>query len=97
MELNIDKLEGFCHKGQPAAIGKVLIVLTEQFDTVLEDAEKEMSPSVIASYAFQLAQQFNSFYAEKVEGKYTYSVREAESPEKTKVTYAIGDVDCEDD
>jgi arginyl-tRNA synthetase len=85
VELNIDKLEGFCHKGSLLPLEKALIVLTEQFDTVLEDAEKEMSPSVIASYAFQLAQQFNSFYAEKVEGKYTYSIREAESPEKQKL------------
>ncbi|SEW26261.1 arginyl-tRNA synthetase [Chitinophaga sp. YR573] len=85
VELNTDKLEGFCHKGSLLPLEKALIVLTEQFDTVLEDAEKEMSPSVIASYAFQLAQQFNSFYAEKVEGKYTYSIREAESREKQKL------------
>ena len=34
-----------------------------------------MSPSVIASYAYQLAQTYNSFYAE-------HSIANAESPEK---------------
>ena len=85
VSLDTDKLEGFCHKGSLLPLEKALIVLNEQFDVVLEDAQKEMSPSVIANYAFQLAQQFNSFYAEKVEGKYTYSIREAESPEKLKL------------
>jgi arginyl-tRNA synthetase len=83
--LDTNKLEGFCHKGSLLPLEKSLIVLNEQFDTVLEDAQKEMSPSVIANYAFQLAQQFNSFYAEKVNGKYTYSIRDAETPEKMKL------------
>lgn len=61
---------------------KELIILNEQFGSILEDAQKEMSPAVVANYAFQLAQKFNSFYAEKVEGKYTYSVLGAESEEK---------------
>jgi arginyl-tRNA synthetase len=34
-----------------------------------------MSPSVVASYAFELAKTFNSFYAE-------HSVSGAETPEK---------------
>jgi arginyl-tRNA synthetase len=38
---------------------------------------------------FQLAQQFNSFYAGKVEGKYTYSVQDAETPEKQKLRTQI--------
>lgn len=85
VELSADKLEGFCHKGSLLPLEKTLIFMNEQFETILEDAQKEMSPSVIANYAFQLAQQFNSFYAEKVGGKYTYSIREAETPEKMKV------------
>ncbi|SFE05368.1 arginyl-tRNA synthetase [Chitinophaga sp. CF118] len=85
-----DKLEGFCHKGSLLPLEKELIILNEQFDTVLEDAQKEMSPSVIANYAFQLAQLFNSFYAEKVAGKYTYSIRDAETPEKMKLRTQIG-------
>jgi arginyl-tRNA synthetase len=84
---NVDTthLDGFCHKGSLLPLEKDLIVLNEQFDNVLEDAVKEMSPSVIASYAYQLAQLFNSFYAAKVDGKYVYSIRDAESPEKKKL------------
>lgn len=61
---------------------KELIILNEQFSTIVTDAYKELSPSVIANYAFQLAQKFNSFYAEKVDGIPTYSVRRAVSEDK---------------
>jgi arginyl-tRNA synthetase len=84
-----DKLEGYCHKGSLLPLEKQLILLNEQYESVLEEAQKEMSPSVIANYVFQLAQQFNSFYAEKVEGKYTYSVQDAETPEKQKLRTQI--------
>lgn len=84
-----DKLEGYCHKGSLLPLEKELILLNEQYETVLEEAQNEMSPSVIANYVFQLAQQFNSFYAEKVEGKYTYSVQAAETPEKQKLRTQI--------
>jgi arginyl-tRNA synthetase len=84
-----DKLEGYCHKGSLLPLEKELILLNEQYENVLEEALKEMSPSVIANYVFQLAQQFNSFYAEKVEGKYTYSVQDAETPEKQKLRTQI--------
>jgi arginyl-tRNA synthetase len=84
-----DKLEGYCHKGSLLPLEKALILLNEQYETILEEAQKEMSPSVIANYVFQLAQQFNSFYAEKVEGKYTYSVQDAETPEKKKLRTQI--------
>ncbi|PSL30760.1 arginine--tRNA ligase [Chitinophaga ginsengisoli] len=84
-----DKLEGYCHKGSLLPLEKELILLNEQYESVLEEALKEMSPSVIANYVFQLAQQFNSFYAEKVEGKYTYSVQDAETPEKQKLRTQI--------
>jgi arginyl-tRNA synthetase len=89
VEITADKLEGFCHKDSLLPLEKSLIILNEQFDSVLEDAQKDMSPSVIANYAFQLAQTFNSFYAEKVNGKYTYSIREAETPEKMKLRTQI--------
>lgn len=85
----ISKLEGYCHKGSLLPLEKELIYLNEQFDNILEEAAKEMSPSVIANYAFLLAQTFNSFYAEKVEGKYTYSVLDAETPEKKKLRTQI--------
>lgn len=86
---DVDKLEGYCHKGSLLPLEKQLILLNEQYENVLEDALKEMSPSVIANYVFQLAQQFNSFYAEKVDGKYTYSVQDAETPEKKKLRTQI--------
>ncbi|HEY1166648.1 MAG TPA: arginine--tRNA ligase [Chitinophaga sp.] len=75
-------LDTYRHNDSLLPMEKALIVLNEQFGEVLEDAEKEMSPSAIANYAFHLAQQFNSFYAEKVNGVYTYSIVNAESEEK---------------
>ncbi|MVT11646.1 arginine--tRNA ligase [Chitinophaga tropicalis] len=84
-----DKLEGYCHKGSLMPMEKEIIVLNEQFESVLEEAQKEMSPSVIANYVFRLAQQFNSFYAEKVEGKYIYSIVNAESEESQKLRTQI--------
>ncbi|MBW8685010.1 arginine--tRNA ligase [Chitinophaga rhizophila] len=86
---DVNKLEGYCHKGSLLPLEKELILLNEQFEDILEDAAKEMSPSVIANYAYQLAQTFNSFYAEKVEGAYTYSVHKAETPEKQKLRVQI--------
>lgn len=70
------------HNDSLLPMEKALIVLNEQFGDVLEDAQKEMSPAAIANYAFHLAQQFNSFYAEKVSGVYTYSIVNALSEEQ---------------
>jgi arginyl-tRNA synthetase len=44
---------------------------------------------VIANYVYNLTQTFNSFYAAKEEGVYTYAVRNAESPEKQKLRTQI--------
>jgi arginyl-tRNA synthetase len=54
---------------------KALLVTLEKYSTVIEQAGAEMSPSLIATYAFQLAQAFNSFYN-------VHSVSNAETPEK---------------
>jgi len=54
---------------------KTLIITLEKFPSVIEQAGAEMSPSVIAAYAYQLAQTYNSFYAE-------HSIAHAETPEK---------------
>jgi arginyl-tRNA synthetase len=54
---------------------KALLVALEKYSTVIEQAGAEMSPSLIATYAFQLAQAFNSFYN-------VHSVANAETPEK---------------
>ncbi|HMO61711.1 MAG TPA: arginine--tRNA ligase [Ferruginibacter sp.] len=57
------------------ALEKELLLLLEQYGTVLQQACKEQNPSLVANYVFQLAQTFNSFYA-------THSVANAESDAK---------------
>ena len=54
---------------------KQLTVILEKYPNVLKEAQAEMSPSVVAAYAFQVAQTFNSFYA-------NHSIANAETPEK---------------
>jgi arginyl-tRNA synthetase len=54
---------------------KALIVVLEKYPSVVAQAGDEMNPSLIAAYAFQVAQTFNSFYN-------VHSVANAESPEK---------------
>lgn len=86
---DIEKLESFRYEGTLLPMEKELIMLCEQFGGVLEEAQREMSPSVIANYAFLLAQTFNSFYAKKEQGKYIYSVRDAETGEKRNLRLQI--------
>ncbi len=57
---------------------KKLIVLLEQYTSVIEQAAIEYNPSVIAIYAFNLAKDFNTFYTE-------HSVMSAESAEKKQL------------
>jgi arginyl-tRNA synthetase len=54
---------------------KRLIVDLEKYSSVIEQACSEMNPSVIAGYAFNLAKNFNSFYAE-------HSISKAETKDK---------------
>ncbi|AWO00270.1 arginine--tRNA ligase [Chitinophaga alhagiae] len=82
-------LADYTHEEALLPMEKELIMLCEQFDGILEEAQREMSPSVIANYAFLLAQTFNSFYAKKEQGKYIYSVRDAESDSKRKLRLQI--------
>jgi arginyl-tRNA synthetase len=42
---------------------KTMIIVLEKYPNVVEQACIEMSPSVIAAYAFEVAQTFNSFYS----------------------------------
>jgi len=60
------------------SLEKKLVVLIEQFSTIIEQAAIEYNPSVIAIYAFNLAKEFNSFYTE-------HSVVNAESAEKKQL------------
>lgn len=54
---------------------KELIVLLEQFNTIVAQAASEHNPSLLAIYAFSVAKLFNSFYT-------AHSVRNAETAEK---------------
>lgn len=57
---------------------KELLLLLEQFSNVVRQAAEEHNPSVIATYAFTVAQTFNTFYTE-------HSVVNAESEEKKQL------------
>jgi len=57
---------------------KKLIVLLEQYTSIIEQAAIEYNPSVLAIYAFNLAKDFNTFYTE-------HSVMNAESAEKKQL------------
>jgi arginyl-tRNA synthetase len=59
-----------------------LTITLEKYSSVLEQACLEMSPSVIAGYAFELAKTFNSFYAE-------HKIAGAETPEKKTLRLQI--------
>jgi arginyl-tRNA synthetase len=77
---SIFRKEGAAAGGAPVAtdllpLEKALLVALEKYSTVIEQAGADMSPSLIATYAFQLAQAFNSFYN-------VHSVSNAETPEK---------------
>lgn len=57
---------------------KKLIILTEQYAAIIEQAAVEYNPSIVAIYAFNLAKEFNTFYAE-------HSVVNAETNEKKQL------------
>jgi arginyl-tRNA synthetase len=57
---------------------KKLVVLIEQYSSIIEQAAIEYNPSVIAIYVFNLAKDFNTFYTE-------HSVVNAESAEKKQL------------
>jgi len=57
---------------------KKLVVLIEQYSSVIEQAGIEYNPSVIAIYVFNLAKDFNTFYT-------GHSVVNAESAEKKQL------------
>lgn len=64
---------------------KDLIVLLEQYNTIMDQAAAEHDPSVLAIYAFNLAKMFNSFYAE-------HSVMNAESEEKKQLRLQLSEM-----
>ena len=64
---------------------KDLLLLTEHYEVVLKQAADDFDPSVIATYLFQLAQSFNSFYA-------ALSIGNAESEEKKQLRLKISNL-----
>jgi arginyl-tRNA synthetase len=63
-------------------IEKELLLLLEQYKYILQQAAQDMDPSCIATYLFQVAQTFNSFYA-------AHSISNAESEEKKQLRLKI--------
>ncbi len=61
---------------------KKLLTHLEQYPAVLDAAATELNPSELCNYSFQLAQNFNSFYAE-------HSIAKAESEEKRQLRIMI--------
>jgi len=57
---------------------KDVLLLVEQFPTIIADAASEHDPSKIAIYVFSIAKTFNSFYTE-------HSIASAETPEKKEL------------
>ena len=64
---------------------KELIVLLEQYDTILEQALQEHNPSVIAIYVYEVAKLFSSFYTD-------HSVLSAESEEKKQLRLQLSEL-----
>ena len=57
---------------------KAIILIAEQFPAVISEAAKDLDPSKIANYVFNLAKTFNSFYSE-------LSISKAENEEKKQL------------
>jgi arginyl-tRNA synthetase len=61
---------------------KEVIIVAEQFGSIIDQAALEHNPSVIANYVFNLAKTFNSFYSE-------LSVANAETESKKQLRLKI--------
>ncbi|MET0392321.1 MAG: arginine--tRNA ligase, partial [Chitinophagaceae bacterium] len=61
-----------------ARLEKALIVLLEQYDSVLDQALQEHNPSILAIYTYEVTRAFSTFYTE-------HSVLQAESEEKKQL------------
>jgi arginyl-tRNA synthetase len=64
---------------------KDLILLAETYDQVIKQAAAALDPSTIANYLFQLAQNFNSFYA-------AFSIVNAETVEKRELRLRLATI-----
>ncbi|NOT51442.1 MAG: arginine--tRNA ligase [Chitinophagaceae bacterium] len=83
------KAEGTRDKAQGTGgllkLERDLIILLEQYPTIIEQACTEHNPSVIAIYVFNLAKMFNTFYTE-------HSVMNAESEEKKQFRLQLSEM-----
>ncbi|RYF84681.1 MAG: arginine--tRNA ligase, partial [Chitinophagaceae bacterium] len=61
---------------------KELVVLLEQYSTIIEQASIEHNPSLVALYVYDVAKTFSSFYTD-------HSVLNAESEEKKQLRLQI--------
>ena len=66
------------HPGQLLKLEKELLLLLEQYASILQQAAIEYNPSVVANYTYQVAKTYNTFYTE-------HSVLNAESAEKKQL------------
>lgn len=64
---------------------KELLLLLEQFSTVVKEAANEYNPSTIAVYIYNVAKTYNSFYTE-------HSVLNAESEEKKNLRLQLCEI-----
>ena len=64
---------------------KQLIVLLEQYPSMIEQALQEHNPSVLAIYSYEAAKTFSSFYTD-------YSVLSAETEEKKQLRLQISEL-----
>jgi arginyl-tRNA synthetase len=65
-------------EGELLPLEKDVIVLLEQFTTIIEEAAENHDPSKIAIYVFNLAKTFNSFYT-------VHSIASAETEDKKEL------------
>jgi len=61
---------------------KKMLVQLDQYPAIIEDALKEHNPSLLAIYAFNTAQLFNTFYAQ-------HSIKHAETTDKKELRLLI--------
>lgn len=84
-----DKAQGTRHKVQAGnsllKLEKDLVIMLEQYSTIIEQAVAEHNPSLIAIYVFNLAKSFNTFYTE-------HSVMNAESEEKKQLRLQLSEM-----
>jgi arginyl-tRNA synthetase len=71
--------------GSLLKLEKDLVILLEQYPTIIDQACIEHNPSVIAIYVFNLAKSFNTFYTE-------HSVMNAESEEKKQLRLQLSEM-----